>query len=131
MISLRKAQSLLASLSIVVLDLPAHTTSMHPVTHMWARDRLEKKENCTNNWLGALAVLCCSIKKPYEGQALWEQRALSVQLQPHIELIKKPSPSDYLYSNGFHLHQSFFWLSWVLHRLRADKAVIEMLRRVS
>lgn len=121
-ISLRKAQSLLAFLSIVVLDLPAHATSMHPVTHMWARDRLEKQENRAYARLGALAVLCCSIKDPFEQDALW------VQLQPHIELIKKPSPDDYLCSNEFHLHQSFYRLSWVLHELRADKAVIEMLQ---
>ena len=38
--SLRQARSLLASLSIVVVDLPKHMTRMHPVTHMWARDRL-------------------------------------------------------------------------------------------
>ena len=127
MISLRKAQSLLASLSIVVLDLPAHTTSMHPVTHMWARDRLEKQGNRTNTWLSALAVLCCSIKDPWRQEALWEQEALWVQLQPHIELIEKSSPGDYL-NNDFHLHQSFFRLSWVLHMLRADKAVIDMLQ---
>ena len=122
MISFRKAQSLLASLSIVILDLPAHTTSMHPVTHMWARDRLEKQKNRTNTWLGALAVLCCSIKSPNQ-----QPKALWVQLQPHIELIRKSSSGDYL-SNEFHLHQSFFRLSWVLHRLRADKAVTEMLQ---
>ena len=128
-ISLRKAQALLASLSIVVLDLPAHTTRMHPVTHMWARDRQKEQKSCTNAWLGALAVLCCSITSPYdEEQALYEQQALWVQLQPHIELIKKPSPGDYLYSNKFHLHQSFYRLSYVLHILRADKAVIEMLQ---
>ena len=127
-ISLRRAQSLLASLSIVVLDLPAHTTRMHPVTHMWARDRLEEQRSCTNAWLGALAVLCCSIKSPYGQQNLYEQQALWVQLQPHIELIKKPSPGDYLYSNKFHIHQSFYRLSWVLRKLRADKAVIEMLQ---
>ncbi len=121
-ISLREAQSLLASLSIVVLELPAHTTRMHPVTHMWARDRLEKHKNSINIWLGALAVLCCSIKSPYQQEALW------VQLQPHVEWIKKPSPGDYLHSNEFHLHQSFFRLSSVLHKLRADKAVMEMLR---
>ena len=122
MVSLREAQSMLASLSIVVLDLPAHTTSMHPVTHMWARDRLEKEKNRTNTWLGALSVLCCSIKSPYQQpEALW------VQLQPHIELIRNSSPGDYL-SNEFHLHQSFFRLSWVLYTLRADKAAIEMLQ---
>ena len=121
-ISLREAQSLLASLSIVTLDLPAHTTRMHPVTHMWARDRLKKHKNCVDSWLGALAVLCCSIESPFRQEVLW------VQLQPHIELIKKSSPDDYLYSNDFHLHQSFFRLSWVLHILRADKAVIEMLQ---
>ncbi|KAL9065051.1 MAG: hypothetical protein Q9161_008470 [Pseudevernia consocians] len=121
-ISLRETQALLASLSIIVLDLPAHTTRMHPVTHMWARDRLEKQNNCTSTWLGALAVLCCSIKHPYKQEALW------VQLQPHIELVKKSQPSNYLYHNKFRLHQSFFRLSWVLHTLRADKAVIEMLQ---
>ena len=123
MISLREAQSMLASLSIVVLDLPAHTTSMHPVTHMWARDRLEKEKNREKTWLGALSVLCCSIESPYhQPEALW------VQLQPHIELIKNPAPGEYLHSNEFHLHQSFFRLSWVLYKLRADKAVIEMLQ---
>ncbi|MCJ1224820.1 hypothetical protein MMC12_001466 [Toensbergia leucococca] len=86
-ISLREAQSLLASLSIVILDLPAHKTRMHPVTHIWARYRLEKQKNCANTWLGALAVLCLSIRNPYQQEALW------VQLQPHIELIKKSSPN--------------------------------------
>ena len=121
-ISLREAQSLLASLSLVALDLPTRATSMHPVTHMWARDRLDKQENRTNTWLGALAVLCCSIKSPYRQEDFW------VELQPHIEKIQKPLPGDYLYSNEFHLHQSFFRLSWVLHTLRADKAVIEMIQ---
>lgn len=86
MISLRKAQSLLASLSIVLLDLPAHTTRMHPVTHMWARDRLKEQEE--RAWLGALAVLCLSIRSPYKREALWWQ------LQPHIEFVEKPSPGD-------------------------------------
>ena len=121
-ISLREAQSLLASLSIVILELPAHTTRMHPVAHMWARDRLDRHKNCVKLWLGALAVLCCSIKYPHQHEALW------VQLQPHIELIRKSSPGDYLHGNEFHLHQSFFRLSWILHKLRADKALIEMLQ---
>ena len=120
-ISLREAQSLLASLSIVVRDLNAQTTRMHPVTHIWTRDRLKEQEESTNAWLGALAVLCLSIKSPYQQKALW------VQLQPHIELIKNFPPGVYVDSNEFHFHQSFFRLSWVLHRLRADKAVIEML----
>lgn len=127
-LSLREAQSLLASLSIVVLDLPTHTTSMHPVTHMWAKDRLEKRENLTNIWLGALAVLCCSVKDPCVPGMLWEQEALWVQLQPHIESIRKPSSSAYLCNNEFHLRRSFVRLIWVLHELRADKAAIAMLR---
>ena len=123
MISLRKAQSLLHSLSIVELELPAHTTRMHPVTHMWARDRLETQNDCKDSWLGALAVLCCSIKSPHsQPEALW------MQLQPHIELIKECSPSGYPYSDEFYLHQSFLRLSWVLYRLRADKAVVEMIQ---
>ena len=122
MISLREAQCLLASLSILALDSIEHTTSMHPVTHMWARDRLEKQKNCTNAWLEALTILCCSIRNPYVQEDLW------VQLQPHIELIERFPPGDNLSSDQFHLHQSFFRLSWVLHKLRADKAVIEMLQ---
>ena len=124
MISLRKAQSLLHSLSIVVLELPAHTTRMHPVTHMWARDRLEKHKGCKDSWLGALAVLCCSIKDPHS--ILVE--TLRIQLQPHIEMIKDSSPGGYPYSEEFYLHQSFLRLCWVLHELRADKAAIEMLQ---
>ena len=50
-----------------------------------------------------------------------------MQLQSHIELIQNFPPSVYVDTNEFHFHQSFFRLSWVLHKLRADKAVIEML----
>ena len=122
MISLRQAQALLSSLSIVVLDRIMHTTRMHPVTHMWARDRLEKRRKDTKTWLGALAVLCCSIESPYTLEPWW------AQLQPHIESIKVLTTVDRICSNDFHLHQSFFRLSWGLHKVRADKAVVEMLQ---
>ena len=118
--SLGKARSLLVHLSIVMVDLPTRMTRMHPVTHMWAKDRLKKQSELTDARLGTLAVLCLAIRSPYQQEALW------VQLQPHIELVKDFPPGDY--SDRFHLHQCFFRLSWVLHILRADKAVVEMLR---
>ena len=118
--SLCQARSLLVRLSIVMVDLPTRMTRMHPVTHMWAKDRLKKQSELTDARLGTLAVLCLAIKSPYQQEALW------VQLQPHIESVKDFPPGDY--SDQFHLHQCFYRLSWVLHGLRADKAVVEMLR---
>lgn len=123
MISLRQARSLLTSLSIIVVDLPTRMTRMHPVTHMWARDRLKEQEEATGAWLGTLAVLCLSIKNPYQYENSW------AQLQPHIEFVTVCIPNGYLHHGTFSLHQSFYRLGWVLHLLRADKTVLELLQR--
>ena len=122
-ISLREARSLLASLSIVVFDLPTRMTRMHPVTHMWARDRLKEQEEANDAWLATLSVLTLSINHPWDYEAWW------AQLQPHIEFVTVCIPDGYLHHGTFSLHQSFYRLGWVLHRVRADKAVLEMLQK--
>lgn len=119
-VSLRQARSLLASLSIVVVDLPTRMTRMHPVTHMWAKDRLKSQQELRDAWLGTLAVLCLSIKDPHE------QDASRAQLQPHIELTTDVPPGEHVHPDTFHLRQSFYRLCYFLHRLRADKAATEM-----
>ena len=122
-VSLREARSLLTSLSIVVFDLPTRMIRMHPVTHMWARDRLKEQEEATTAWLGTLAVLSFSIKHPYVYEAWW------AQLQPHIEYVTEYIPDKYLHHSTFNLHQSYYRLGYVLHEIRADKAVLEMLQK--
>lgn len=122
-ISLRQARALLASLSIIRVDLPTMMTSMHPVTHMWARDRLREQEERTGAWLSTLSILCLSITDPFEQEALW------IHLQPHVEIVFDFPPGNNLFSDDLYLHQSFFRLSWVLHELRADKVVISMLQK--
>ena len=97
--SLRHAQSLLASLSIVVVDLPKRMTRMHPVTHMWARDRLHNQQELTEAWLGTLTVLCLSIEPSHEPKASW------AQLQPHIESITDCIPDECLHHATLELHQ--------------------------
>ena len=121
--SFRHARSLLASLSIVVVDLPQRVTRMHPVTHMWARDRLHDHQELTEAWLGTLAVLCLSIRIPTEHKALW------VQLQPHIESITDFIPDECFHHATLELHQCLYRLSYVLHEMRADKSLIEMLEK--
>ena len=121
--SLRHARSLLASLSIVVVDLSKRVTRMHPVTHMWARDRLHNQKEITEVWLGTLDVLCLSIEIPYEQKALW------TQLQPHIESITDFIPDKCLHHATLELHQCYYRLSYVLHELRADKSLVEMLEK--
>ncbi|KAM0805165.1 P-loop containing nucleoside triphosphate hydrolase protein [Usnea florida] len=122
-ISFRRARSLLASLSIVVVDLPRRMTRMHPVTHMWARDRLHNQQELIEAWLGTLAVLCLSIKIATKHKASW------VQLQPHIESITDFIPDECLHHATLELHQCFYRLSYVLHEMRADKSLIEMLQK--
>lgn len=121
-ISLYQARSLLASLSIITFDEPVRTTRMHPVTHMWARDRLESQEESPRAWLGAISILCLSIGDLNDEQLWW------AQLQPHIETCTKPQQESYLQGDPFYVHQSFFRLSWVLSGLRADKAALETLQ---
>ena len=121
--SLREARNLLNSLSIVVFDLPTRMTRMHPVTHMWAKDRLKEQEEAINAWLGTLAVLSFAIKDPWDYEALW------AQLQPHIEFVTLYIPEGYLHHGTFSFHQSLYRLGYVLHKVRADKAALEMLQK--
>ena len=122
-IYLRQARSLLASLSIIVVDSPTRMTRMHPVTHMWARDRLKELEEATDAWLATISVLSLSIKHPWDYEAWW------AQLQPHIEFVTVCIPDGYLHPGTFSLHQSFYRLAYVSHQIRADKAVLEMLQK--
>lgn len=121
MISFRQAWSLLASLSIVVVD--KSMTRMHPVTHMWAKDRLKSQHDVRDAWLGALAVLSFSIKEPSEQFAWWPH------LRPHIECLCGNLPDEFLRPGTISLGQSFYRLSIVLYALRADKAIIELLQK--
>lgn len=121
--SLRHTRSLLASLSIVVIDLFKRVTIIHPITYMWARDRLCNQKEITEAWLGTLDVLCLSIKIPYE------RLPLGTQLQPHIESITNFIPDECLYHATSELHQCYYRLSYVLHKMRADKLLIETLEK--
>ena len=121
--SLREARYLLTSLSIVMFDLPTRMMRMHPVTHMWARDRLKEPQEANDAWLGTLTFLCLSIKDPWDYEAWW------AQLQPHIEFLTVCIPDGYLHLGTFNIHRSFYRLGCVLHRLRADKAALEMLQK--
>ena len=117
--SLRHARSLLASLSIVVVDLSKRVTRMHPITHMWARDRLHNQKEVTEAWLSTLDVLYLSIKIPHEQKALW------TQLRPHIESITDFIHDQCLHHATLELHQCYDRLSYVLNQLRVHKSLVD------
>ena len=121
------ARSLLASLSLITFDSArGGTTHMHPVTHVWSRDRLREPEMYTSASVGAFAVLSLCIRNPYVVDPL----PISKQLQYHIESIAYSRKEWDHPIHGFHLQQSIFRLANVLYRLQCDSALHGMLRGI-
>ena len=129
---LRKARSLLASLSLVTFDPTTKMTRMHPVSHFWSRDRLREPEISTSARLSCLSLLLMSIKYPYEVHV----PPLVRQLQTHIETISRGltelGDSQKAYSPGdeFYIQQSIYRLSHVLLRLFCASALLEILEMI-
>ena len=119
----RKARSLLVSLSLVAFDSDRSTTHMHPVTHFWSKDRLQKQET-SKAGMNGLCVLSLSMKDPYTLN--FDQ--LRSELQPHIEsiacLLKK---KDFKMSMVY-FQQSIYRLGWAVYRLRCDSALFDLLQ---
>lgn len=123
---LRKARSLLVSLSLVAFDSARVTTRMHPVSNFWSRDRLQNSEESMNARLNVLSMLSLSIKDPY----VIDIAPLAWQLQPHIESIAcslKGLDSD---KYNFHFQQSVYHLSWAMYRMGCESALFELLRMI-
>ncbi len=125
-LSIPKARSLLASLSLVVFDSAKGTTRMHPVSHFWSRDRLQKPEESMNAGLKGLSVLSLSIRNPFTV----DLDPLSSQLQPHIEFIAHILKNWDDHIHGFHFQQSVFRLSWRMYRLSYETGLFALLQMI-
>ena len=121
-----QARSLLASLSLVVFDPAKGTTRMHPVSHFWARDRLQSPEESMNAGLGSLSVLSLSIRYPFT----IDLDPLSSQLQPHIEFMAHILKDWDSHIHGFHFQQSVFRLSWRMYRLSCETGLFALLQMI-
>ena len=121
---LRKARSLLTSLSLVTFD--SGMTRMHPVSHFWSRDRLREPEKSTKARLNGLAVLSLSISNPYAIDPL----PLSGQLHSHIESFAHSLKEWDCPQRDFHLQQSVYSLSYVMYRLHSHSALLELLHLI-
>ena len=123
-ISLRQARSLLSSLSLVNSDSSRGTTRMHPVSHFWSKDRLQKPENWTKAGLNGLSMLSLSIEYTRDISPLQSQ------LQSHIESIAFTLKSWHFREEIFPIQQSVYRLSWVMYRLSCDSALLELLQMI-
>lgn len=121
---LRKARSLLASLSLVVFDSANGTTRMHPVSHFWSRDRLQKPEERMNAGLNGLSMLSLSIRNPYDVDI----SPLASRLQPHIESIAHSLKEWDTQRCNIHFQQSVYRLNWVMYRLRCESGLFTLLQ---
>ena len=124
-ICFRQARSLLVSLSLVAFDSHRGTTRMHPVSHLWSKDRLQKPEESMNARLNGLSVLSLSIKSPYTRHIDPWMR----QLQPHIESITHSLKEWNPHKRNFHFQQSVFRFSWMYHRM-FNPALLEMVQMI-
>ena len=125
-IRLRKARSLLVSLSLVTHDPARGMTRMHPVSHFWSRDRLQDPEKSTKARLNGFCVLSLSVKDPY----LIDVLPLTRQLQSHIESLAN-SLKDWNYPTcNFHLQQSIYRLSYIMFQLSCPSALFELLHMI-
>ena len=121
----RKARSLLVSLSLVAFDCDRGTTHMHPVSHFWSRDRLQKQETSIAG-INGLCVLSLSMKDPYT----YDFDQLRSQLQPHIESIAYLLKGmDFQESNSY-FQQSIYLLTWAVYRLKCDSALVDLLQMI-
>lgn len=125
-IRVRRARSLLESLSLVTFDSTGETTRMHPVSHFWSRDRLQEWEDITNARLTGLSLLSLSLKDPFT----LDPSPLSIQLQPHIESLAHSLKEWDAPKGDFHFQQSVYRLSHVMFRLSCDPALFELLQMI-
>ena len=123
-ICLRQARSLLASLSPIILDSARGMTRMHPVSHFWSKDRLQRPEESTKAGLNGLSVLSLSIRYSYTMNV----SPLVSQLQSHIESIAFNMLKWDLDKDEFPIQQSVYRLSWVMFHLSCESALFELLR---
>lgn len=121
---LRKARSLLTSLSLVTFDPARGMTRMHPVSHFWSRDRLQDPEKSTEARLNGFCVISLSIKNPY----LLDLMPLTRQLQSHIESLARSLKDWSSPAWNFELQQSIYRLSYVMLRLSCSLALFELLQ---
>ena len=125
-IRLSKARLLPSNLSLVAFDSARSMTRMHPVTHVWSRDRLQKPEESMNAALNGLSVLSLSIRDPFEVDV----DVLSTELQPHIESIAHHLKEWNHDKPNFPIQQSVYRLSWVMLGLQCESALLEMLEMI-
>ena len=123
---LRKARSLLTSLSLVDFDPARGTTRMHPVSHFWSRDRLQMPEESMTARLNGLSVLSLSIEYP----RATDIGVLVSQLQPHIESIAYSLSEWDSQKCNFHFQQSICRLSYAMHHLSSSSALFELLQMI-
>ena len=122
---IRKARSLLVSLSLVAFDSDRGTTHMHPVSHFWSRDRLQNHEK-SKAGMNGLSVLAISIKKPYARDV----DQLYSQLQPHIEVIADSLREMVPPKPKFYFQQSIYRLGCTMYRLRCELALSNFLEMI-
>ena len=122
---IRKARSLLVSLSLVTFDSDRGTTHMHPVSHFWSRDRLQKQEK-SKAGINGLCVLSLSMKDPHN----LDFDQLRSQLQPHIEsmayLLKEMDSQE----SNCYFQQSIYRLAWAMYILKCDSALFHLLQMI-
>ena len=124
-IRFRRARSLLTSLSLVAFESDRGTTRMHPVSHFWSRDRLQKHEK-SNVGITGLCVLSLSMKNPFT----LDFDQLRSQLQPHIESIATSLKERDLQESNFYFQQSIYRLGWALYLLGSDSALFKLLEMI-
>ncbi|KAF6217721.1 hypothetical protein HO133_006548 [Letharia lupina] len=123
---LRKARSLLTSLSLVDFDPARGTTRMHPVSHFWSRDRLQMPEDSMTARLNGLSVLSLSIEYP----RATDIGVLVSQLQPHIESIAYSLSEWDSQKCNFHFQQSICRLSYAMYLSSSSSALFELLQMI-
>ena len=125
-IRLRKARSLLTSLSLVAFDSARGTSRMHPVSHFWSRDRLKQPEESINAGLIGLCVLSLSL----ENLSVVDIDPLVSQLQPHIEYLAHSLKGWDPPRHNFHFQQAVYRLSWVMYLSDHGLALFELLQMI-
>ena len=122
----RQVRSLLVSLALVVFDSTSLTTRMHPVSHIWARDRMQKPEVSRNAGLNGLSVLSLSLDNLYDVDI----SPLKWKLQPHIEFIAHSLRDWYDHERDFHFQQSLYRLSYIIYHMRDDSVLLVLLSMI-
>ncbi|CAF9929241.1 hypothetical protein IMSHALPRED_007866 [Imshaugia aleurites] len=125
-IRLRKARSLLTSLSLVAFHSARGMTRMHPVSHFWSRDRLKQPKESIIAGLNGLCVLSLSIRYSF----IVDIKPLVSQLRPHIEYLAHSLKEWDPPRHNFHFQQAVYRLSWVMYRSDHGSALFELLQMI-